>query len=222
MNGAADMGGMMGFGPVVPDAETDPLFHGDWERRVMAMAFAMIRTGSWNLDMTRFARENQPPAQYLSMSYFEIWFAALVNLLDERDLVKADEITAGRMLYPPRQLARILKPEEVPAILGKGKPGSIREASAPARFAIGDRVRMRNTHPATHTRLPRYVRGRLGAIELLHGVHVFPDTNSLGKGETPQWLYTVRFEGPELWGADTDPALSVSVDAWESYLEMPA
>ncbi len=47
----------------------------------------------------------------------------------------------------------------------------------------------------------------------------FPTLNSLGKGENPQWLYTVRFDGPELWGKDADPTLSVSVDAWESYLE---
>jgi nitrile hydratase subunit beta len=78
---------------------------------------------------------------------------------------------------------------------------------------------MKDIHPVTHTRLPQYVRGHLGTIELNHGCHVFPDTNALGKGEDPQWLYTVRFDGPELWGKDADPTLSVSVDAWESYLE---
>jgi hypothetical protein len=86
-------------------------------------------------------------------------------------------------------------------------------------FALGETVRMKDIHPVTHTRLPQYVRGHLGTIELNHGCHVFPDTNSLGKGEDPQWLYTVRFDGPELWGKETDPTLSVSVDAWESYLE---
>ncbi|MBL8806820.1 MAG: nitrile hydratase subunit beta [Rhodospirillales bacterium] len=219
MNGAADMGGMMGFGPVVPDAETDPLFHAEWERRVFAMAIAMARTGAWNLDMSRFARESLPPAQYLSMTYFEIWFAALEKLLAERGLVRADEIAAGRALLPPGRVPRIGQPDEVAGILGKGKPGTVRDVEKPARYVVGERVRMRNMHPATHTRLPRYVRGRTGVIELNHGGHVFPDSNALGKGEAPQWLYTVRFAGPELWGAGTDPALSVSVDAWESYLE---
>ena len=74
-------------------------------------------------------------------------------------------------------------------------------------------------HPVTHTRLPHYVRGRLGTIEINHGCHVFPDVNSLGQGEDPHWLYTVRFDGRELWGKDGDPTLSVSVDAWEPYLE---
>ena len=212
----------MGFGPIVPDAETDPLFHAEWERRVFAMAIGMARTGAWNVDMSRAARESLPPAQYLSITYFEIWLCALEKLLAERNLVQADEIAAGQALHPPGRVPRIGKPEEVAAILGKGKPGTIREAAAPARFAIGDRVRMRNMHPATHTRLPRYVRGRVGVVELVHGVHVFPDSNALGRGEAPQWLYTVRFAGTELWGADSDQALAVSVEAWESYLEVPA
>jgi nitrile hydratase len=48
---------------------------------------------------------------------------------------------------------------------------------------------------------------------------VFADLNSLGVPDNQQWLYTVKFDGPELWGKDTDPTLSISVDAWESYLE---
>jgi Nitrile hydratase beta subunit len=56
------------------------------------------------------------------------------------------------------------------------------------------------------------VRGHVGTIELNHGSHVFPDVNSLGKGEDPHWLYTVRFDGRELWGQEGDPTLSVSVD----------
>ena len=67
-------------------------------------------------------------------------------------------------------------------------------------FAVGDTVRMKNIHPPTHTRLPQYVRGHLGTIELNHGCHVFPDLNSLGVGENPQWLYTVRFDGPRTLG----------------------
>ena len=46
-----------------------------------------------------------------------------------------------------------------------------------------------------------------------------PTPTRSASGEDPQWLYTVRFDGPELWGKDADPTLSVSVDAWESYLE---
>ena len=39
MNGAHDLGGMMGFGPVVGEKEGD-LFHADWERRALALTLA--------------------------------------------------------------------------------------------------------------------------------------------------------------------------------------
>jgi nitrile hydratase len=74
-------------------------------------------------------------------------------------------------------------------------------------------------HPPTHTRLPRYVRGHIGRIEHVIGFHVFPDSNALGAGEDPQWLYRVTFNGAELWQDAPDPKLEVSIDAWEPYLE---
>ena len=95
----------------------------------------------------------------------------------------------------------------------------MREATRPARFAIGAAVRARMIHPAMHTRLPRYVRGHVGTIAAVRGVHVFPDSNASGAGEDPQWLYTVVFDGVEIWGPESDPAIEVTVDAWEPYLE---
>jgi len=73
--------------------------------------------------------------------------------------------------------------------------------------------------PTGHTGLRRYGRGRIGTIEALREGYVFPDTNAHGQGESPQHVYTVVFEGRELWGREADPTLTVSIDAWESYLE---
>ena len=220
MNGAQDMGGVMGFGPVVPEAD-EPVFHGEWEKRVLAMSIAMAPTGGWNIDQGRFARENVSPVAYLSRSYYEIWFAGLTTLLAERGLVMADELTAGHCLHAAKSVARVLEQEDVAPMLAAGRP-SQRPLDVPARFKIGDRVRVRNIHPTGHPRLPRYVRGHGGIVTHLHGGHVFADTNAAGTGEDPQWLYTVRFDGRELWGEATDPTVTVSVDAWESYLEPAA
>jgi len=74
-------------------------------------------------------------------------------------------------------------------------------------------------HPAGHTRLPRYVRGHEGVVEAVRDGFVLPDSNAHGKGENPEWVYTVVFQGRDLWGEGADPTLSVSVDAWENYLE---
>ena len=151
------------------------------------------------------------------MSYFQIWLAGLERLMLARNLVSSDEIEAGKPLHPAKPVTKILTPDDVAAVLHRGGPTE-REPTSPARFAVGDRVRTRMIHPPTHTRLPRYVRGHVGTVEMLHGVHVFPDSNSLGQ-ENPQWLYTVTFDGRELWGADGDASVKTSVDAWESYLD---
>ncbi len=217
MNGAQDLGGMMGFGPVDPEKD-EPWFHAEWERRAMGVTIAMGATGSWTIDMSRHARESLPPAEYLSSSYYEIWTKGVERLVVKTGLVGEEELRLGRALAPPAPIKRVLKPEDVPAVLARGGPAD-REATEPARFEVGDRVRTRNMHPRGHTRLPRYARGREGVIERVHGTHVFPDTNAHGEGENPQWLYTVRFSGRELWGEEADPTIVVSVDAWESYLE---
>jgi nitrile hydratase len=197
VNGAHDMGGAHGFGPVVAEAD-EPPFHAEWERRVFAMTIALGAGGAWNIDMSRFAREDRPPQEYLGMSYYQLWLAGIERLL------------AGNQ---PR---RVLAAADVEATLARGGPAS-REAPRPAAFEIGDRVRTENLHPHTHTRLPRYARDKVGTVELVHGCHVFPDSNALRLGEDPQWLYTVRFSARELWGSDD--AAAVSIDAFEPYLE---
>ena len=101
--------------------------------------------------------------------------------------------------------------------MARGKFG--RDAQAPAKFKAGDKVRAKNIHPLTHTRLPRYVRGHVGVVERDHGVQVFPDSAATDAGENPQWLYTVVFDGTELWGPDSDASVKISVDAFEPYLE---
>ena len=215
MNGVHDLGGMMNFGPVDPEPEaTEPLFHAAWERTVLAMNLSAPRR--WNIDMSRSARETLPPADYLSSSYYEIWLKGLEKLLVAHDLVSRDELATGHALSPPADVSP-LSPADAVRIVATGAP-TIRPHDVPARFSVGDAVRTLNLTPTGHTRLPRYARGRRGVIELVHGAHVFADANALGRGPDPQWLYTVVFDGRELWGDDADAATSVSIDAWEPYL----
>ena len=218
MNGAQDLGGMMGFGPVNPEPN-EPPFHGDWEKRALAVTLACGALGEWNLDASRHARETLPPPEYLTSSYYEIWTKGLVKLLAARGLVTPEELEAGRSLAPPRSTAKPpVTADRVAPMLARGGPCD-REPAGPARFAVGDRVRSKVMNPTGHTRLPRYARGKAGVVESVHGAFVFPDTNAHGFGENPQWLYGVRFEGAELWGEGADPTVLVSVDCWEPYLE---
>lgn len=217
MNGAQDLGGMMGFGPVVPEPE-DVRFHAAWEKRALAVTLAAGALGHWTIDASRHARETLHPADYLSSSYYEIWTKGLEKLLQGAGLVSAAELKAGHAIDPPVPGQRVLRADQVAPVLARGTNYQ-RPETVPARFAVGDLVSTRNEHPTGHTRLPRYARGKVGTVERVHGVFVLPDSNAHGRGESPQWLYTVRFDGRELWGEAADPTLTVSIDAWEGYLE---
>ncbi len=217
MDGGHDLGGMHGLGPVTEERD-EPVFHGEWEKRCFALTLAMGFTGSWNIDMSRHARERMHPADYLQRSYYEIWLHGLTTLLREQGLATDEEMRDGIPRLPPAKVARVLGAGEVADALSKGGPCD-RKADALPRFAAGNKVRTRIMHPSGHTRLPRYARGRTGRVERVHGVFVFPDSNAHGGGEQPQYCYSVFFTAADLWGADADPRDGVSLDLWESYLE---
>ncbi|MBB3396240.1 nitrile hydratase subunit beta [Rhizobium sp. BK060] len=217
MNGPHDLGGQMGFGPVAPQ-KNEPYFHAEWEKRALGLTLSSGAFGAWNIDESRHARENIPPANYLGASYYEIWTRALEVLLERHGFVTAGEIAAGHKQTDGATPKRVLKADMVAGVLAKGGPCD-RSVTTLPRFGAGDRVRTRNFNPTTHTRLPRYARAKTGVVEAVQGSFVFPDDNAHGKGENPQWVYTVVFDGVEIWGEGADPTLSVSIDAWESYLE---
>jgi nitrile hydratase subunit beta len=211
----ADLGGIEGFGPVVMDAHDEP-FQGEWESRVHALTLAMGATGCWNLDMTRSARETLP--NYGQLRYYQKWLAGLEKLLLANGLVTRDELATGRARAAPVLLAQVLHADQVPSVLAKGAP-TARVTSGAARFRCGDKVRARSDQVPHHTRLPGYLRGKVGTIERVHGAHVFADARSQGIGENPEWLYTVVFDAASVWGAEANAGDLISFDAWQPYLE---
>jgi nitrile hydratase len=217
MNGVHDMGGMDGFGKVEAEPN-EPTFHQKWEGRVLAMVRAMGAAGAFNIDTSRFYRESLPPHIYLASSYYRKWLLGLEDNLRDKGFVTASELKAGHATESAKPLKNgKLRFDDVERIMVRGKFERVPQAAA--KFKPGDRVRAKNIHPATHTRLPRYTRGHIGVVERILGCQVFPDSASMDLGENPQWLYNVVFDGTELWGPDSDPTVKVSIDAFEPYLE---
>jgi len=217
MNGVHDLGGMQDMGPIQYE-KNEPVFHERWEARVYAMTSAVGAWSKSNIDAWRHQLELTPPADYLRISYYERWFAALVEKMVKGGLVTRAEVESGAPAPgSPKQIPP-LTAEKVAPRIAKGAPTS-RDVPAVARFQKGQQVRARNMHPIGHTRLPRYARGKLGTIDRDHGVFVFPDTNAHFLGEKPQHLYSVRFAARELWGEQAAPHDSVHIDMWDDYLE---
>ena len=220
MNGAHDLGGMHGFGPINPEPEAaEPVFHQDWEKRLFGLTLAAGFLGKWNIDMSRYSRERQHPIDYLRHTYYENWLAGLKKLLVEAQLVNPEELNTGQAAGPADESTRqrVLKAGEVAEAIVKGSPVAM-TISTPPRFKSGERVRAVNRHPAGHTREPLYVRGRVGVIHEHHGAHVFPD-QSAGGSKEGRHLYSVRFTARALWGESASGRNAVYVDLWEDYLE---
>jgi nitrile hydratase subunit beta len=216
MNGIHDLGGMTCFGPVRREAG-EPIFHADWERRVFAMNLATLAFLG-PVDRARHAIERMDPVEYLSTSYYEHWLAAIVTLAKDLGYATDEEIQTSR--------AVTIRPTPFPApdagqvegLVRQGIPATRGDDAAEPAFGVGAQVRARNIEVTGHTRLPRYVRGKVGVVTAHHGSHVFPDTAAHDRGENAQPLYTVRFEAKELWGDNVERRDCVYIDLWEHYL----
>lgn len=218
MNSIHDLGGMTCFGPIQAETQ-EPVFHTPWERQVFAMLIVTLGQRFYNLDELRHGIERMDPAHYLASTYYEHWLAGLQTILVEKGLVTTEELETGVTRDPPNNAIVLLRPAEVATLVQHGGSAQRQQGRITPRFHTGDRVLARNLHPSGHTRIPRYVRGKQGVVERVHGTFVTPDAHAHGHGEQPQPLYCVRFTASTLWGPSASARDSLYIDLWEDYLE---
>jgi nitrile hydratase subunit beta len=221
MNGVHDMGGLQDMGPVQYERD-EPVFHAAWEGRIYGINASLRALGHWNLDAWRHQIELLPPVDYLQMSYYERWLRINEQLVVKHGLATSTELAAGSADADSAKATPALTHASTQAAvarhLGRGIPSSD-DPKVPPHFRVGESVRARNMNPTGHTRLPRYARGKVGAVVRDHGVYAFPDTNAYFQGEKRQHVYSVRFSARELWGEQASPRDSVHLDMWDDYLE---
>jgi nitrile hydratase len=207
VDGIHDLGGLDGFGPVGLAAD-EPVFAEDWERRALRVAIATFIELQAGGASFRHSIERMDPAHYLSSSYYEHWLTGVSTLIVEAGLVTSAELDSragGR--FP------LSRPD-------RSMPAAAAEHDrTEPRFGIGGRVRVREWHPAGHTRAPRYVQGKRGVVVRLDGLANLPDLEAHGGGRVLDPTYSVRFSAHELWGEGGAVGATVNVDLWERYLE---
>jgi len=208
VDGVHDLGGKQGYGSVVVEVD-EPVFHEPWEARVFGLVgLITIATGA-PTPAFRHAIERMDPQHYLSSSYYEHWLTGTATLAVEHGVIDADELDALAGGFP---LSRPVSPHPVPAHLSA-------PPAAEPRFGVGSRVRVRNDHPAGHTRCPDYVRDRIGEVVRVDPPEPVPEIEAhLGRVER-ETTYCVRFTMAELWGDDGGTGDSLRIDLYERYLE---
>jgi nitrile hydratase subunit beta len=208
---------MQGLGQLVVEPN-EPVFHEPWEARVYALNGAVGAWGRWNIDASRQQIEQMPGPDYLRASYYERWLFGLIENAIKHGLVTREEVESGRPAPGASKLTPPLQASMVAELRRRGIPKT-RSVDRQPQYRLGDAVRTRNIHPPMHTRLPRYARDKRGVITVLHGAHVFPDSNAQFEGEKPHPLYTVKFEACVLWGDAAGSHDTICLDLWEDYLE---
>ncbi|MCY4217830.1 MAG: nitrile hydratase subunit beta [Gammaproteobacteria bacterium] len=215
MNSTHDLGGTHGHGPIDRSPLVD--FLNDLERKIFGMTLACGMLGAWNLDESRHARETMKPGDYLNSSYYEHWLHGLEQLLLSKGLISEQELNSGNPMT--RSAKKAVSVDQIPSILSKGAPTSLKTDEVPY-FQVGQMVLVRNFNPKSHTRAPRYIRGRKGVVINHHGAHIFADQHAKTGEKVPMHLYSVRFEAEEVWGTeDAESRVVLYLDLFESYLD---
>ncbi|MEZ0213197.1 MAG: nitrile hydratase subunit beta [Xanthobacteraceae bacterium] len=225
MNGLHDTGGKHGYGAVLTEAN-EPPFHAPWEGRMHGIAVTCQVSGVNTTPEQRTTIENMPPNLYLDMSYYEKWLFCYEKLLNDKGIVTtaeleqriAEQAAAVLPAHPQEPASPSDYAVTVKRIIYNGTPHDRPIDRAPA-FKVGDRVRAKNLNPRGHTRLPGFTKGKLGTIAVYHGAHCHHEPLADGRGEIPEHLYAVKFDGPELWGTeDGNVNDAVYVDLFENYI----
>ncbi len=152
----------------------------------------------------------------MRFKYYEKWLRGLEFMLLKKKLVTGAELESGRAETAAGGL-QAAAPETLQHIMNNRLPAFVDLEQEP-KFKAGDAIIAKNINPPGHTRLPRYIRGKRGEVEMDHGVFLLPDANAHGEPERPQHVYGVRFSASELWGEDAPAGDSVHIDLFDDYM----
>ncbi|HMM46882.1 MAG TPA: nitrile hydratase subunit beta [Thiobacillaceae bacterium] len=106
---------------------------------------------------------------------------------------------------------------------GVGDPQCYRgKAGGPARFEVGDRVRVKDLPDVFYNQTPGYTRGAVGTVVTIVYESPTPEDEAWGNLDQPEWFYSVCFRHVDLWGADdpeASPTDTVQAEMPERWLE---
>jgi nitrile hydratase beta subunit len=237
-----NLGGIENLGPV--SLETRP-FVEEWEKRIFGIHVAMMALSQtlkdalpkydidaiatafkddWTWGHLRMGAEAMNPFDYFKYRYFEKWLGGISSFFVAKGYVNGaalDARTADYLSANPPQKPDRQRPDVDAQVLRYLREGDSpkRPAAAP-HFSIADRVLVKDTRPVEHTRLPGYLRGKIGeVVHVYEGAYAyfFPTAPDDGIG-APMPVYCVKFEPKAIWGETAEAGAFLYADLFEAYV----
>lgn len=188
-----------------------------WELNAFVTSEVLGWRGIWTSEeRRRLADVDLGRTLYLGFPYYGRWvWAAARCLIDKHYLTlgelieRANEVrerptsrrgpleAAPRGTGDPTAVARNRHHIEA---LGQGDPQYFAGRAGQARFAVGDRVWVRQLPTLFYTRTQEYLRGKPGTVVKVSYESLTPEDEAFAReDQKPEWFYIVRFAMADLW-----------------------
>lgn len=216
------LGGIENLGPV--DVEKR-VFVEPWEAQLFAVHTTMMGTGIWAWPDLRVLAESMNPLDYFKYRYYIKWLGGMCKFLISRNYISEKELEAKTKYYlenPDAAQPNAGNNDVTERVIEYFYTGAnpYRDVAVNPIFRVGDTVRVKDMPPAVHTRLPGYLRNRIGVVETVYkGAYLYADNVPTDGICTAQPVYLVKFKTRDLWDDIPDKGDVLYNDCFEVYLE---
>ncbi|RXZ33992.1 nitrile hydratase subunit beta [Oxalobacteraceae bacterium CAVE-383] len=237
------LGGLENLGPVNLEKN---VFVQEWEKRIFGIHTVMMAESAhlaealprypvgelptsfketWTWASLRTGAEAMQPFEYFKYRYYEKWLMGISQYFVDKGYVDGEELKQLTMNYAVSPATALpVKPnpalkEQILDYLNRGDSG-LRALPAPPRFAVGDEVVVADPLAADHTRLPGYLRNKVGVVtEVYPGAFEYFVSTGPDGLEGAMSVYCVRFEAEAIWGKDMcEPNTKIYADLFDVYI----
>ncbi|WP_040839100.1 SH3-like domain-containing protein [Nocardia brevicatena] len=209
-----------------------------WELNTFITCEVLGWRGIWTSEeRRRLGNVDVGRMRYLGFPYYGRWVLAVARCLVDkhhitlRELIeRADEVRercAGDS-GPPEATPRttgdgkaVARNRHHTEAVGKGDPQCFAGQAGAPRFAVGDRVRVRDLPTLFYTRTQEYLRGKPATVVKVSYESLIPEDEAFDReDQKPEWFYIVRFEMNDLWEPYTGcPNDTLQAEISESWLQ---
>jgi nitrile hydratase subunit beta len=237
------LGGIENLGPVNLDTR---VFAEPWEQRIFGIHTTMMAESvhlsnaryaysikelptafkhHWTWGHLRAGAEDMNPFEYFKFRYYEKWLGGIAQFFVDEGYITAQELEEKTAFYranPDAALPDRANPalrKQIDAYLRNGD-SAYHEPQRGARFSVGDTVRIADPVHVDHSRLPGFLRNKIGTVEVVYsGAYSYFFSTGDGIGE-PMPVYSVAFDAVEIWGPGKSEAnTTIYADLFEAYVQ---